>query len=1069
MGDEIQLKCQFGTSFFNDFSQTFRSWSRASDGLIIVSNIVVPRYTITEDVTTGQFDLTISDASYESENTDFICQAQYNGNNYQKSATVTVLRKPKQPTISAVPSFSVNEGTDVALRCESYDGSPPPNIVWTKYDGTEVEGEYVAGKFSNVGQGPTSKTIQVNASRADNGQSYICTVWNKVNANDPLQETSPPFTVQYRPDVVMKPDYDPLKLELGSRDAALTCDVDANPSSVSRTWYHDGNTLNYNGESYALNPVQKEMAGIYKCLATNNIGSGFDQLEVQVLYGPILTVDERVSALESTTVTLTCNFDANPTPSKVEWWKDGGMIFQGSELTFNDVMRDQAGNYTCEVTNYLDLSESSQAKEQVGRATTYLEVQYAPGAASITPLNQEALVNGNVTMHCYVTDPGVPMGTFYWKRKGEDFYIWSDATYTMISLTLADSGEYECLVTNSIGGGAPATVNLVVNQSPQIIEAPEKELVANSSNTGLSVTCTAQGKPAPVITWLKDNVELTSNDMFMIASSTDPVDSHISETDSRLSWEGTGRPGGVISKDDTGSYECRASGAGPTDSRFTHLTVNYMPVGAQEQDKFAFDVGTTATVVCQFRAVPAPSFAWSRDGAELHNDTDRITVVTYARPELGDLHESHLLIDGMHSGDVGEYSCRSDNMLGGASVALELQLVGKPDPPANLNYDNVTHDSVYLTWDAGFDGGAPQVFLIVYQMGSVRAQETIEAGSSTEFVITDLSPMTTYSFYVAASNTQGVSEPSNRVAVETLAKPVDPNGVVLTEVGINEVSKKLTWTASPAEPQACVRVETQDEEGSLGWETYRACEMINSEYVKVDSYSKNMNIRTSVCMSNNPDDCGVPVLAEISFHKWILILLCCLGALALVIIITVVVCCCCCRKKKVPENKVGKDYEMETPHVRHVSPPRSNLEGISNKALSTEYDDLGPPSVHNGVSYYHSPNVNSNGPPPAYNGNRSSYHAPPLYNGSTQSDIYKPDPWDADPYCNDDDMNRLNSNNSIDNPYLHISGLPDPYDYDDYSSSRAPSTNVTYDQGSVASGQSTPHTPQRKVIHEVIV
>lgn len=56
-----------------------------------------------------------------------------------------------------------------------------------------------------------------------------------------------------------------------------------------------------------------------------------------------------------------------------------------------------------------------------------------------------------------------------------------------------------------------------------------------------------------------------------------------------------------------------------------------------------------------------------------------------------------------------------------------------------------------------------------------------------------------------------------------------------------------------------------------------------------------------------------------------------------------------------------------------------------------------------------------------------------------------------------------------DNPYLHISGLPDPYDYEDYASSRAPSTNVTYDQGSVGSGQSTPHGGQRKVIREVIV
>ena len=40
---------------------------------------------------------------------------------------------------------------------------------------------------------------------------------------------------------------------------------------------------------------------------------------------------------------------------------------------------------------------------------------------------------------------------------------------------------------------------------------------------------------------------------------------------------------------------------------------------------------------------------------------------------------------------------------------------GKPDPPYGLNVVNVSHDSITVSWEAGFDGGLEQFYRVRYK------------------------------------------------------------------------------------------------------------------------------------------------------------------------------------------------------------------------------------------------------------------------------------------------------------------------------------------------------------------
>ena len=128
--------------------------------------------------------------------------------------------------------------------------------------------------------------------------------------------------------------------------------------------------------------------------------------------------------------------------------------------------------------------------------------------------------------------------------------------------------------------------------------------------------------------------------------------------------------------------------------------------------KAAGDEGQRAKLICRAHGAPNISFDWSREGVHLTtsdryiSSTRQVDIVTW---------ESTLEVANVKSRDYGQYDCTARNEMGTNRAKVILSGTSRPDPPIALRILNVTHESVDLAWQSGFDGGLPQAYRIRYR------------------------------------------------------------------------------------------------------------------------------------------------------------------------------------------------------------------------------------------------------------------------------------------------------------------------------------------------------------------
>ena len=83
-----------------------------------------------------------------------------------------------------------------------------------------------------------------------------------------------------------------------------------------------------------------------------------------------------------------CRADANPRPSKIQWFKEGDERFvqNGPTLRLNGVTAANNGRYICSAINHLRTSTKGELT-RTGNATISLNIKHKPGRSNITPEN----------------------------------------------------------------------------------------------------------------------------------------------------------------------------------------------------------------------------------------------------------------------------------------------------------------------------------------------------------------------------------------------------------------------------------------------------------------------------------------------------------------------------------------------------------------------------------------------------------------------------------------------------------------------------------------------------------
>ena len=245
-------------------------------------------------------------------------------------------------------------------------------------------------------------------------------------------------------------------------------------------------------------------------------------------------------------------------------------------------------------------------------------------------------VDGNAEMSC-AAESNPPVRSIRWMKNGQ--LLANTNNHTIIRVKPEDSGKYDCIADNGIGGqSTKESLELLVLYGPKVNVVPEREAVADEA---LNVKCNIASNPKPhTVVWLKEG---------------DPT---FKQTGSILVLN-------RVKAEDTGNYICSAittlkpsgaiEGVDRTNNGTVKIRVKHRP---GETEIFPLNpvavAGKPFTLSCQSRppGYPEPEYRWWREGQEQQELGRRINYTFLA----------------VHISQEGRYFCEPSNALGKGSI-----------------------------------------------------------------------------------------------------------------------------------------------------------------------------------------------------------------------------------------------------------------------------------------------------------------------------------------------------------------------------------------------------------------
>lgn len=516
--------------------------------------------------------------------------------------------------------------------------------------------------------------------------------------------------------------------------ATLVCSVEAKPEVTSVKWMRDDVVIS-TAFKHTIHRVSETDAGRYTCTADNMLGrADSKEIMLDVLYPPIVVIESKTRETEEgEMVNIRCNVTSNPAPISIEWVKENKPDFRqsGEILRLARVDADSAGTYWCRATNIL-INNNRQKSERVGNSSIALLVRHRPGRAKINPSKPVAQEGSGVTLRCTASPPGWPAPQFRWFRDGDSdsvsgTVLATGSMYTIPSAHLGSEGTYHCQAINELGQGDMASINLEVYQPPRFLSKLQPHMTRRVGDTDFSVTCSAHGKPKPLVHWLKDGQEITPDvNLFEVKSDTSSNHNAVVTVISTLRFQGRARPeDNQLLPGDRGVYSCVYENEVRRAESTMHLRIEHAPIVLHQYDKVAYETRETAEVVCKIQAYPKPEFHWSFGSSSADITSDKHYEISTST-DNNDVYTSVLKIDHIRHNDYGEYNCRVVNSLGNIKTPIRLQPKGPPEKPKNLQAVEVGPDYVSLFWDPGFDGGLSNTkFFVSYRKVAVAKEDIV--------------------------------------------------------------------------------------------------------------------------------------------------------------------------------------------------------------------------------------------------------------------------------------------------------------------------------------------------------
>ncbi|XP_047380794.1 hemicentin-2 [Sciurus carolinensis] len=603
----------------------------------------------------------------------YSCLASNEAGEARRTFSVEVLVPPSIEDEDLEGVVRVPEGQTAQLTCNA-TGHPPPKVTWFKDGRPLADGD----------DGAVLRVPQANLSSAGH---YSCVAANSIGEK----------TKHFQLSVLVAPAI--LGVAEDSADEEVTVTI-SNPVSLicealafphpNITWMKDGVPFEPS-KNIQLLPgthglqilnAQKEDAGQYTCVVTNELGEAMKNYHVEVLIPPSISKDEPAGAVSvkevktkvNSTLTLECECWAVPPPA-ISWYKDGQpvapghrlrLLGEGRLLQIQATQVSDSGRYLCVATNVAgeddqDFNVIIQVPpmfQKVGEADAALEILSQEEEARGGVLEYREIVESQPA-YLYCDTNAIPPPELTWYREDQPLSaedgvsVLQGGRILQIPLVRAeDAGRYSCKASNEVGEDWLHYQLLVL--TPPVILGDTEELVEEvtvNASSSISLQCPALGNPPPTLSWLQNGLPFSPSPRLQVLE-----DGHVLQVS-------------AAEVADAASYMCVAQNqAGSAEKLFT-LRVQVPPrITGQNSEQVTTILNSSVSLPCEVQAHPSPEVTWYKDSQAL---------------SLGD---DAFLLPGTHTlrlaraqpSDAGTYLCEALNAAGRDQRAVQLSVLVPP-------------------------------------------------------------------------------------------------------------------------------------------------------------------------------------------------------------------------------------------------------------------------------------------------------------------------------------------------------------------------------------------------------
>ncbi|XP_044076911.1 obscurin isoform X6 [Siniperca chuatsi] len=417
------------------------------------------------------------------------------------SSKTTLTVEGKASSVSrGLQTVSAVQGEDAVFTCEVTQARS--TVKWAK------EGKVIkkSQKFDISQEDKVMKLTIHNVSAQDSGE-YSCEVVGGATTKAKLEIKEPihKFTKALR---------DSQTEEKSS--VTLQCETAQTPSTV--IWLKGHTELKAGGRyemsqkegvlTLTIKHLEEKDTDIYTC----DVGTAKSMAKVTVNALPPTFKQklESQEAEEGANVTLHCELSKPGVP--VEWRKGTQVLKSGekyqmkqkasvNELLINKVLPEDSGDYSCVCGDQ--------------KTTASLKIQAQPVTFKQKLESQEAEEGANVTLHCELSKPGVPVE---WKKgtqvlkSGEKYQMKQKASVSELLINKVlpeDSGDYSCVC-----GDQKTTASLNIKAQPVTFK---QKLESQEAEEGANVTLHCElSKPGVPVEWRKGTQVLKSGEKYQM-------------------------------------------------------------------------------------------------------------------------------------------------------------------------------------------------------------------------------------------------------------------------------------------------------------------------------------------------------------------------------------------------------------------------------------------------------------------------------------------------------------------------------------------------------------------------